>query len=330
MDKLKVNQRFISVVIPTIKRNRLLARALESLATQSYPMERFQVIVVDNGCMDDTMRLCQNLTSTIPSLIYIPNPTPGLHSCRHVGLRRAQGEIVTFADDDIRAFPSWLEGVNEGFSDSQVALVGGKAVPEYEEPPPRWIDRLWRTVPEGRILGAYSLVDLGDRVRTVSSDVVFGCNYSVRRDLAIIMGGFNPDGFPKHLIRYRGDGEMVLGRLLESRGFKILYHPKASVYHFVSSERLTHNYIAWRYYIQGISSSYTDIRRSNYLRKLDELVEWGKYWVRLASRLADPLGRMCAQNYHRGYLYHRSEVRRDPSLLEWVLRSDYWEATPNK
>jgi hypothetical protein len=29
--------------------------------------------------------------------------------------------------------------------------------------------------------------------------------------------------------------------------------------------------------------------------------------------------------YRKGYAFHQREVRRDPKLLEWVLRKDYWD-----
>jgi hypothetical protein len=29
------------------------------------------------------------------------------------------------------------------------------------------------------------------------------------------------------------------------------------------------------------------------------------------------------ESYEAGYRYHQEEVKRDPKLLEWVLREDY-------
>ena len=300
-------------------------RALDSLAQQTYPRERFEILVMDNGCQDETRHACRELGERLPNLLYLLNPTPGLHSCRHLGLRQARGEIVTFGDDDIRAFPAWLEGVNEAFADPLVGLVGGKVLPEYEVPPPAWVDRLWRWQEGGRVLGAYSLVDMGDHPREVPPGVVFGCNYSVRRDLAVELGGFNPDGFPRELIKYRGNGEVALGRNIRERGHKIFYHPGASVYHFVSADRLTREYLAWRRFIEGISNSYTDIRRAGKLSASDLLSMWIKYLLGLVMNFHDPLALRCLRSYHRGYLYHRSQVRRDPFLQDWVLKPNYWE-----
>ena len=194
--------------------------------------------------------------------------------------------------------------------------------------PPDWVQRLWvRRQQGGQVLGVYSLVDLGDKPIEILPSFVFGCNYSVRKRLAIELGGFNPDGFPRDFIRYRGNGEMALGQRLQHQGFKIVYHPKASVDHFVSTARISLKYVSWRYYIEGISRSYSDIRKANGLRTKDAAVRYGKNLLRFFSRIYDPLSLQWLYNYHKGYFYHRTEVQRDPDLLTWVLRPNYWESS---
>ena len=47
----------ISVVIGTLNRGEALGVSLESLAAQDLPADRFEVIVVDNGCTDGTEAL---------------------------------------------------------------------------------------------------------------------------------------------------------------------------------------------------------------------------------------------------------------------------------
>jgi glycosyltransferase involved in cell wall biosynthesis len=327
MDQTKL---FISVIIPTMNRKALLAKALDSLARQTYPPDRFEILVIDNGCQMETKRLCHELSRRISNVFYLPNPSPGLHSCRNMGLRQSKGQIAAFVDDDIKAFRSWLDGINEGFADRTVGMVGGKALPDYEVPPPPWMKRLWRQQAGGRVLGSHSLVDMGDQPREISPSFVFGCNYSIRRNLAIELGGFNPDGFPRNLIRYRGNGEMALSIAIRQQGYKVWYNPKASVYHYVAAERLTKGYVEWRYLIQGISRSYADIRRSGGLRGRHSLLRLAKHLLKLGMSLNDTMNLRCMKSYQKGYAYHRAEVRRDPELLAWVLRTNYWEDIPGE
>ena len=47
---------FVSVIIPTLNRRDLLRKAVEALFFQSYPKERYEIIVVDNSSTDGTFK----------------------------------------------------------------------------------------------------------------------------------------------------------------------------------------------------------------------------------------------------------------------------------
>jgi hypothetical protein len=106
-----------------------------------------------------------------------------------------------------------------------------------------------------------------------------------------------------------------------------------SVQHEVPTSRLTIGYFEQRYYFQGVCDSYTRIRAERTathakrswkdpLRRIRRLV--------LDAACADEtpvngLRHQTRRAYAAGYAFHREEVRRDPKLLEWVLRKDYWD-----
>ena len=180
-----------------------------------------------------------------------------------MGLKFANSDILVYADDDIEAFPTWLEGIAEAFEDKDVVLVGGKNLPKFESEPPDWISKMWEKDENGnRMLGYLSILDLGDEIKTINPFHVFGCNFAVRKQTLLDAGGFHPDAFPQELIRFRGDGESHVSSFIKSKGYKAVYNPKASVYHCVPNSRMTVEYFCRRAYNQGISDSYTAIRRS--------------------------------------------------------------------
>lgn len=319
----------LSVIIPTRNRARLLGRALLSLADQTLRAHEFEVIVVDNGSTDDTRQVCTDVGQRLPNLRYLYEEKPGLHVGRHAGLKAAAGDILVYGDDDIRAFPTWLEAVAEGFSDAEVGLLGGKALPDFESPPPDWLEQLWRTTPWGKILPQYSVLDFLDDVQSIDAIYVWGCNFCIRKSLLEAVGGFHPDGMPLELIRYRGDGETAVSIAVKRSGYKTLYHPRASVHHFVSKQRMTHDYLRRRAYAQGISDSYTRIRAAGAVPPLGRLraglaglkgriKAGGQDWLR-GERLAE----IQARAYWSGYLFHHREVAGDPDLLAWVLKETY-------
>ena len=95
----------VSVVVATYKREKELARALESLAAQTY--ENIEIILVDdNGdsgwnakVSDIVIRFGERFPGV--SLTYIPNEVNrGSAKTRNIGIAAAKGEYVTFLDDD--------------------------------------------------------------------------------------------------------------------------------------------------------------------------------------------------------------------------------------
>jgi glucosyl-dolichyl phosphate glucuronosyltransferase len=255
----------LSVSIPTFNRSSLLNKALESLLIQTYPTDQFEVIVVDNGSKDDTRSVALGFEKKIPYFRYEFADEPGLHVGRHQGLRVAKADILVFVDDDIEAFPSWLEGIWSSFQENDVTLTGGKNLPKYEIPPPFWIKDMWdRKMEYGNCIGPLSILDFGDEKRDMNPYYFFGCNFSIRKEILLRAGGFHPDSMPQNKVRYRGDGESHVAAYVLNNGYRALYNPKASVYHYVPRERITLEYFCKRAFNQGISDSYTKIRKNFY------------------------------------------------------------------
>ena len=303
---------FLSVIIPTRNRAALLYNTLESLSKQTYPSDHFEVIVVDNGSSDATSEVCLHFKQRITQLkrIYVPNP--GLHNGRHAGLKEAIGEILVYADDDIEALSTWLEGIAESFSDPEIALVGGKILPKFECQPPEWVAALSKKTDSGWSLGWYSILDFGDRTHEIPHEYVWGCNFSIRKNVLQQAGGFHPDSVPQEIIKYRGDGETAVSIAVRDLGYKALYNPKASVYHVVSKKRLTPEYIYQRSYNQGISDSYTSIRTS---RSYSDVKQYNSP----ANTINDIVNRGLVDGFNN----HQQMAKSDENLLAWILKESY-------
>src|SRR5215216_4801701 len=101
----------ISVIIPTYNRATLLRKALQSIVKQTLSKKEFEVIVIDNNSTDNTAEVVSQYAYNWNNLKYFHESSAGLHAARHRGLKESAGEILVFADDDIEALPSWLEGI---------------------------------------------------------------------------------------------------------------------------------------------------------------------------------------------------------------------------
>jgi glucosyl-dolichyl phosphate glucuronosyltransferase len=316
----------ISVIIPTHNRAGLLGITLTSLTRQTVSCQDFEVIVVDNGSTDNTKEVVNSFCSSLlPNLRYVQEPIPGLHAGRHCGLRESKGSVLTFADDDIEAYPTWLEGIRESFSDEQVALVGGKCEPHYESQLPEWIENLWINVEEGRYLVYFSLLDFGNTTKAIEPYYVFGCNFSIRKDVLLKVKGFHPDGMPQDLLKYRGDGETFVAEQVQKLGLKTIYNPKASVKHWVPSSRMNINYLKKRAFAEGITQSYRDTRKQmldgTKSKRVHGIIKRITNQIRMLR--LNNVKQEIEKSFNEGYKFHQSQLKVDKDLLSWVVKDNY-------
>ena len=109
----------VSVVIPTLRRPKLVLRALASVFKQTY--EQLEVIVVVDGPDEDTTDVLRTLND--PRLRVIVNPRSlTAAGARNVGVDHAKGEWVAFLDDDDEWLPSKIEK-QIAFASSRGAVV---------------------------------------------------------------------------------------------------------------------------------------------------------------------------------------------------------------
>jgi glycosyltransferase involved in cell wall biosynthesis len=295
----------ISVIIPTCNRAASIERTLHSLVVLQNPGCPFEIIVVDNGSTDTTRQTVELFRHRLADLKYIYEPNTGLHNGRHRGAFEAKGQILCYLDDDVKVDPGWLCAIRETFETTDAVIVGGKILPEYEQTPPDWVKQFIQPVGDyGYSIGQLTLIDLGEQIREIDPIYVWGANFSIRKDTLFECGGFHPDSMPKELIYLRGDGETGLSLAIREKGYKAVYHPAALVRHCISKDRLTRQYFDTRMFNQGISDSFTEIRRS------------GKVNMLAPSAALDAC--------QKGKLFHQQQVQSNPQLLSWVLRKDYY------
>jgi GT2 family glycosyltransferase len=96
-----------SVIIPTRERPAQLTRCLESLAAQSYPRERFEVIVVDDGGSTPLEPVFAGVRGRM-ELRVIRGPPRGPSAARNEAASAAEGGLLAFTDDDAEPEPRWL------------------------------------------------------------------------------------------------------------------------------------------------------------------------------------------------------------------------------
>lgn len=85
---------FVSVVLPVRDEAPFLPRCLEALAHQTYPRERFEVIVADGGSRDGSAAIAEAYAARGLPLRVLPNPAGTTPAGLNVGVRHARGEVI--------------------------------------------------------------------------------------------------------------------------------------------------------------------------------------------------------------------------------------------
>lgn len=97
----------LSIVIPTHRRPRLVARAIAS-ALDTYKSVDIEILVVPNG-QDDTWQAVANRHAHDPRIQWLYLPTGNACAARNHGLANAQGRYLRFLDDDDYLLPAAAE-----------------------------------------------------------------------------------------------------------------------------------------------------------------------------------------------------------------------------
>lgn len=202
----------VSIIIPTRERLDYLRVALASIAGQAQASGA-QVLVVDDG------GLCAERRALVESFgaRYEPHPRPlGLNVARNTGVRRSDGELVVFVDDDVEVCPGWLSALTTAAREhADIDLFTGPIRPRLEGNPPRSC---------GREAPPITSLDLG-ALDTERLRYAWGANMALRRTALERVGEFDVS------LRNGGDEQEWQDRLRGLGSGRVLYVADAALYH---------------------------------------------------------------------------------------------------
>jgi glycosyltransferase involved in cell wall biosynthesis len=102
---------FVSVVVPVLDDERGVAACLDALVGQTYPLDRFEIIVADNGSRDGTRAVVERRAATSDGRVrlVVEAVTRSSYAARNRALREVRGEIIALTDADCVPAPNWIE-----------------------------------------------------------------------------------------------------------------------------------------------------------------------------------------------------------------------------
>lgn len=100
----------VSVVIPALDDSIMLAGCLEALAAQTRPAD--EIIVVDNGSLDDTAEVARRAGARV-----LTEPIRGIFPATATGFDAATGELIARLDADSIPPADWIERIVATFDE---------------------------------------------------------------------------------------------------------------------------------------------------------------------------------------------------------------------
>lgn len=135
----------VSVVIPSYNDSKALELTLTAFNCQTYPHDRYELVIVDDGSSDQTEDLV-NFFDVSYQVRYIKQSNMGRSKARNVGIEIASGEILIFNDADGIPSPDFIaQHVKYHQSNESTVVIGGKydLLARWEDGIPiRYLDKL--------------------------------------------------------------------------------------------------------------------------------------------------------------------------------------------
>lgn len=187
---------YISIIVPTKNEECQIEVCIQSLLTQEYPKDKYEIIVVDGDSSDNTTKIM----GVYPVKIVNGGHNPA--EARNIGVTHSKGEILAFTDADCIATPDWLKNLVHKFETRTVGGIGGAL----------------------RMRRVGNMVSLLADVTTQATYRGFiTSNVAYRRDVFEEVGGFD-----SRLVC--GEDWDLWWRVLD-KGYEVPFEQKAIVYH---------------------------------------------------------------------------------------------------
>ena len=122
----------VSLIIPTHQESPSLRGTLPALLEQTYPPERFEVLIVTDTLSEGVAEFVKSLGARFElKVLQQPGQGPGMR--RNAGAANSRGEILIFIDDDILASPQLLEAHVDAHQHAPSSVVIGYFPPVVRE-----------------------------------------------------------------------------------------------------------------------------------------------------------------------------------------------------
>jgi cellulose synthase/poly-beta-1,6-N-acetylglucosamine synthase-like glycosyltransferase len=201
---------YVSIIVPFYgKSDSQLLKCINALNSQSYPSDKFEIIIVDNNIRQ--LFFSKSISSVTIRVYH--EIRPGSYAARNKGISVAKGAILAFTDSDCIPEKKWLEVAIKGLINLNYANPIGGAISFFykKEGHPNIFEQIDSTI---HLRQEEYIADLN---YAATANFILDSNFFKK------VGGFDSE--------YYAGGDREWGNRLMCIGKKIQYCPEAIVFH---------------------------------------------------------------------------------------------------
>lgn len=210
--ELKLPNEFVSVIVPFRNEIENIENNYHSLINQNYPIEKFEIIFVNDNSTDNSFNFLSNLNNAKNvKVISVPKDySPSAHKKRAIrfGIENSQGEIIVTTDADCIHNQNWLRNILSYF-DEQTAFVAG---------PVEFIDD-YNLFSKMQKIEFTALVIVGAGLIGANKPTICNAaNIAYRKKVF-----YQVDGFLHNMNLSSGDDELLMQKIFQDTDYKIKF-----------------------------------------------------------------------------------------------------------
>jgi cellulose synthase/poly-beta-1,6-N-acetylglucosamine synthase-like glycosyltransferase len=126
------NRPFISVVVAARDEEKNISHCIQSLLNQDYPLDKYEIIIVDDFSTDKTAALIKNFETSVTNLKYLSSNANELghiisykREAIQTGINASKGEYILLTDADCTVPTSWITTYSKQFIKEDWVFIGG-------------------------------------------------------------------------------------------------------------------------------------------------------------------------------------------------------------
>jgi cellulose synthase/poly-beta-1,6-N-acetylglucosamine synthase-like glycosyltransferase len=195
----------VSIIVAAYNNEQTMEECLKSILALDYPAGFFEVIVMDGGSRDATVRKAQQYPVKVVS-IRLNAPASYNYAMKNVAVY----EVLGFIDSDAKVEPQWLRKLVSHLDEPQVAGVSGSI-------------ETWNAQNQWAKSIGYEIKNRYDRVGKYTGRIAT-MNLLLKKVVIEEVGGWDENLATQY--------DTDLGFSLSAKGYRIAYEPSAVCYHY--------------------------------------------------------------------------------------------------